>query len=241
MRYREPAQRDAGATTTALPPFPTGPVLAVAALVLFHFALVIWRIESYPGGESLLRKGGLLAGGTAEEPWRLLTSLFLHVDMRHVFWNGVSTLVFAVPLLTYLGFPRSALIYLGAGVGGGIAALAAAPPGPLIVGSSGAVAGLFGAWVVLRFRSARYAEISWRARVRAAGVGLLVLPTLLNPTTPAGQPVSVSSHLGGLVTGMLVGALISGSLLPREPRLFDDEAELPEEWTDQDPDDRFTS
>ena len=102
----------------------------------------------------------------------------------------------------------TALIYFGAGVGGGIAALAAAPDGTLIVGSSGAVAGLFGAWVAVRFRAARYEEITWRARVRALGVGMLVLPALLNPMTPTGQPISVSSHLGGLFTGMLVGAVI---------------------------------
>jgi membrane associated rhomboid family serine protease len=143
--------------------------------------------------------------------------------MRHAFWNGVSTLVFAVPLITYLGPFRAGLIYFGAGVGGGIAALASAPSGTLIVGSSGAVAGLFGAWVVLRLRSARYAEITWRARVRAAGIGFLVLPALLNPMTPAGQPISVSSHLGGLITGMLVGALISRGLLPRDERAFEDD------------------
>ena len=205
-----------------LPAFPRGQVAAVVALILLHFALVIWRIEVYPHGEWLLREGGLLAGGTSQEPWRLATSLFLHVDMRHAFWNGISMLVFAVPLLAYLGYLRTVLIYLGAGIGGGLAALAAAAPGTLIVGSSGAVAGLFGAWVVVRLRAARHAAISWRARVRAAGVGLLVLPTLLNPMTPTGQPISVSSHLGGLATGMLVGALLSRSLLPRDEQVFED-------------------
>jgi len=216
---RLPPERD------RLPPFPRGPVLAVLALILLHFALVIWRIEHFPDWEWLLRDGGLLAGSTAQQPWRLVTSLFLHVDFRHALWNGVSTLVFAVPLITYLGQFRAALIYFGAGIGGGIAALSAAPAGTLIVGSSGAVAGLFGAWVVVRLRSARYAEITWRVRMRAAGIGLLVLPALLNPVTPAGQPISVSSHLGGLFSGMLVGAVISRGLLPRDERPFDDEDE----------------
>ena len=219
----------------SLPPFPVGPVWTAGSLILLHFALVIWRIENFPDGEWLLREGGLLAGSTAREPWRLITSLFLHVDLRHAFWNGVSTMVFAVPLITYLGQFRTALIYFGAGIGGGIAALSVAPVGTLIVGSSGAVAGLFGAWVAVRFRSARYAGISWRARVRAAGIGMLVLPALLNPMTPTGQPISVSSHLGGLITGMLVGAVISGGLLPREELAFDEQ----DEDEDEEPD-RFT-
>ena len=223
-----------------LPPFPWGPVLTAGLLILFHFSLVIWRIDNPVEGQYMLREGGLLAGSTMREPWRLITSLFLHVDMRHVFWNGVSTMVFAVPLITYLGRFRAVLIYFAAGIGGGIAALAGATDGTLIVGSSGAVAGLFGAWVAIRFRAARYAEISWRARVRAAGVGMLVLPALLNPMTPTGQTISVSSHLGGLVTGMLVGALLSAGLLPHvELPIHDEDDDESEEWDEERPD-RFT-
>lgn len=222
-RTTEPGGGPAG--RDRLPPFPWGQVLSVGGLILLHFALVIWRIENPREGVWLLRNGGLLAGSTAREPWRLVTSLFLHVDMRHAFWNGVSMMVFAVPLIAYLGQFRTALIYFGSGIGGGIAALAAAPEGTLILGSSGAVAGLFGAWVAVRLRSARYAEITWRVRVRAAGIGLLVLPALLNPMTPTGQPISVSSHLGGLITGMLVGAVLSTGLLPREEGAIDDEDE----------------
>jgi len=220
-------QASAGAR---LPQFPWGPVRATAAVVLLHFALVLWWIGVFPGGERLLHDGALLSGSTAQEPWRLLTSLFLHVDLRHAFWNGVSMLIFAVPLITYLGYGRTGAIYFCAGIGGGLAALASTAPGTYILGSSGAVAGLFGAWVVMHLRSARYSAISWRARVRAAGIGLLVLPSLLNPMTPAGKPISVSAHLGGLATGMLIGAILSGGLLLRD--------ESAPEGDDDDDDDR---
>jgi rhomboid protease GluP len=213
----------------SLPKFPWGPVRAVGVVVLLHFVLVLSRVGNLSGGGDLLRDGALLSGSTLEEPWRLVTSLVLHVDLRHAFWNGVSMMVFAVPLITYLGYGRTALIYLCSGIGGGLAAVASTTEGTFILGSSGAVAGLFGAWVVMHLRSARFAPISWRARVRAAGIGLLVLPSLLNPMTPAGKPISVSAHLGGLATGMLIGAILSGSLLPRD--------EFPPEDEDHDDDD----
>ena len=49
------------------------------------------------------------------------------------------------------------------------------------------------------------------------GIAFLVLPSLLSPVTSSGRPVSVGAHLGGMATGMLIGAAISSRLIPREP------------------------
>lgn len=193
----------------------------VGLLILLHLALAFWSGGPLPPGRELLTQGGLLRGATLEQPWRLLTSLFLHSGPAHALWNGLSTLVFAVPLLGSLGLTRTALIYLVSGLGGGLAALQFAAPGTLIVGSSGAVAGLFGAWVVLTLRRARRATLGRRERIRALGIAMLVLPALVQPHTAAGEPISVSSHIGGLVTGMLIGAFLSAGLAP--PEKFPDE------------------
>jgi membrane associated rhomboid family serine protease len=202
-----------------LPPsahkFPWRQVRTVGSLILLHFSIVFWMIGSADAGRSLLRAGALLKGGMVDEPWRLVTSLFLHVDPAHVFWNGASMMVFAVPLLTDLRLGRTALIYFASGIGGGITALQFARAGTLIAGSSGAVAGLFGAWVVLTLSRTRLEPLSRRARIRTIGIAMLFLPSLLSPITSTGHSVSVSSHLGGLATGMAIGALISTGLLRR--------------------------
>jgi membrane associated rhomboid family serine protease len=211
----EDEDEDGGALVAPVHPgwerFPWSPVLAVAALIALHLALTL-------PGNSLWRRAALLRGVTREEPWRLLTSLFLHSDAAHVLWNGASMLVFAVPLLIELGYASTALVYLTAGAGGALTALAFASPGTMILGSSGAVAGLFGAWVVLTLRRSAEHVLSWRSRIRTLGVALLVLPSLLSPITRSGKPISVSSHLGGLATGMLIGAVISSRLVSREMR-----------------------
>ncbi len=195
--------------------FPWGAVQVVSSLIAVHFALVFGMIASGSSGRQLIVYGALLKGGTLDEPWRLLTSLIVHIDPLHVFWNGASMLAFAVPLITDLGYLRSCMIYLASGVGGGVMALAFAGPGTLIAGSSGAVAGLFGAWVVLQTRRDRLAPLTGRARIRTIGIAMLVLPSLVSPMTSTGHSVSVSSHLGGLATGMAIGALISSRLLGR--------------------------
>jgi len=198
--------------------FPVQPVVAVGSLIGLHFSLLFGMLASADAGRRLIRWGGLLAGGTSDEPWRLITYLFLHSDPLHVFWNGASMMVFGVPLLGDLRYARTCLIYLGSGIGGGITALQFARAGTLIVGSSGAVAGLFGAWVVLTLGRSHLEPLTRRARIRAMGIAMLVLPTLLSPVTSTGESVSVSAHMGGLATGAVVGALISFGLLRHRAR-----------------------
>jgi membrane associated rhomboid family serine protease len=211
-----------------LPPsaqkFPVQSVLAVSSLILLHFLLVFWMVASADQGRGLIRWGALLKGGTADEPWRLVTSLLLHLDPLHAFWNAASMMVFAVPLLGDLGYVRTGLIYLASGIGGGISALTFAAAGTMIVGSSGAVAGLFGAWVVLTMSRVHLEPLTRRAVFRILGIAMLMLPSLISPITSTGHSVSVSSHLGGLATGMAIGALISFGLLRKGVGRFADTA-----------------
>jgi membrane associated rhomboid family serine protease len=201
---------------TPEPRFPWGPVRTVGTVILLHFLIVFRMIGSIDSGRGLVQWGGLLKGGTLDEPWRLVTSLFLHVDPLHAFWNGASMMVFAVPLLIDLRTGRTCLIYFASGIGGGVTALAFATAGTLIVGSSGAVAGLFGAWVVRTLSRAHLEPLTWRARIRTLGIAMLFMPSLLGTISSTGHSVSVSSHLGGLATGMAIGALISTGLLRRK-------------------------
>ena len=204
--------------------FPGRQVAAVVALIVLHALIVLWIIAVSPE-VSPFEWGGLRKGRTALEPWRLFTSLLLHADLRHVVANGLSMLVFGVPLLEWVGRRRTGWVYLAAGLGGGIAAVTFASYGTTIIGSSGAVSGLFGAWVVLSLHRARAEDLPGRARIRTAGIALLVLPSLINPSTPGGQPISVSSHLAGAAVGMIVGAYLSRGWL-RHADPFDPERRI---------------
>ena len=119
--------------------FPWGPIRVVAALFAAHMAIVLALVG---GNRDFMRYrdlGGLVSGHVTEQPWRLLTSLFIHADPAHVFWNGVSMLVFAVPVILDVGYVGAALVYLIGGVVGGITGTMARPEGVVLFGSSGAV------------------------------------------------------------------------------------------------------
>jgi len=215
--------------------FPWGPVRALTGLILVHFAIVLGLVGPHPDTARFVRLGGLVAGRLAlDEPWRFVTSLFLHADSSHVFWNGVSMIVFAVPLILELGYPIGAAIYLAGGVLGGIAGALVVPEGVVLIGSSGAVAGLFGAWIAITLLRARASPLPRQSRIRVVGIALLVLPSLVTPTTSTGEPISVGSHLGGLAAGLAAGALLWGLGYVTGPRREEEqEAEGEEEETDE--------
>ncbi|MCP3981810.1 MAG: rhomboid family intramembrane serine protease [bacterium] len=216
-----PLDSDAAqAAADATPAMVISALRILVSVVVLHVALV-W-LNAWVGGNRLLEWGALIKGGTMLQPWRLVTSLLLHADVPHALWNGISMTVFGLPLLLTLRRDNTALVYFAAGVGGAVSALAFADAGTRIVGSSGAVAGLFGAWVIVTFDRARDSELVGRARIRTIGIALLFLPSLLSPISSTGSRISVSSHLGGLVTGMVIGMLISRGLLLRWKRALEE-------------------
>ena len=60
---------------------------------------------------------------------------------------------------------------------------------------------------------ARRRHFGWRGYVRTAGIALLVLPSFIHPVDAAGRTISVASHIGGMLTGMIVGVAISWVML----------------------------
>ena len=199
--------------------FPGREIFIGASLATLHLAIVFLLESPLASRIAAFNSWGLRPELAATEPWRLVSSLFLHSDAGHALRNAVSMIVFAVPLMVELGLARTGLIYLVSGLGGGLAASMATDAGTTVIGSSGAVAGLFGAWVAMRLRTAVLTRSSWRSRMRAAGVAVLVLPSFLSPFSADGRRISVSSHIGGLLAGLAIGAVLAGALLLQQERI----------------------
>jgi len=193
--------------------FPGGPFRLCAGLALLHVVLVALLVGPHPTLAHLLRLGALQGDRLLSQPWRLLTSLLLHADFLHAAWNGLALVAFGVPVIERWGVGRASAIYLGAGIGGGLFAVLQEGETTVLLGASGAISGLFGAWLVDRVGRLRRRRTR-RDVVRVVGIGLLYLPALLNPVTPDGGRISVAAHLGGLVAG----ALLTWGFLHRETR-----------------------
>jgi membrane associated rhomboid family serine protease len=128
---------------------------------------------------------------TIVEPWRMITSIFAHASIFHLAFNMFSLYIFGPVLERALGRARFSVLYLLAGFGGSVAVLLLAP-GNNVLGASGAIFGLMGAFFVIQ------RSFGGTNRSLLVIIGLnLVFPFIV------GGNVSWQAHLGGLIVGGL--------------------------------------
>ncbi|MGW0365543.1 rhomboid family intramembrane serine protease [Streptomyces sp. NPDC002990] len=151
--------------------------------------------------------GGPVEGVATGQYHRLLTSVFLHVEWWHLIGNMIGLWVIGGPLEAALGRLRYVAVYLLSGLGGSALVYLLTAPNTPTLGASGAVFGLLGATVVL----------ARRLHYEMRPVIIMVVLMLVLSFAPLGGVVNVSwqAHVGGLVTGALLGA---GMLRPATGR-----------------------
>lgn len=143
------------------------------------------------------------------EWWRLGSSMFLHFGLLHLAMNMLC-LYQARAIEPMFGRPGFVVIYLLAGLGGGIASLIASPSNVVIAGASGAVFGVYGALgAKLVMHRAQFEPEQWSKTMRRLAT-FLGVNLAIGLTTPS---ISLSAHAGGFIVGVAVGA----ALLARAP------------------------
>ncbi|WP_131683537.1 rhomboid family intramembrane serine protease [Pseudarthrobacter sp. YALA5] len=140
----------------------------------------------------------------AFEPWRLLTSAFLHSQgfILHIALNMYMLWMFGQALEPLLGRLRFLAVYLVSAVGGSVGYLVLTPllppGGPVgVVGASGAIFGLFGAMLVVQRHRGGDTRQLWILIAINGVIGFLV------------PQIAWQAHLGGLITGALCAAVIA--------------------------------
>lgn len=140
--------------------------------------------------------------------YQLFTSMFIHATIFHLIGNMLFLLIFGLraeemfSLVEYLG------IYFLGGLMGNVLSLAygtGTPLSPFVsVGASGAIFSLFGACVIYNRRS-----------VRQSIMGALVYAFFLFFVS-TGSGVNILAHLGGLVSGLLLGYMLASQRKPTD-------------------------
>jgi membrane associated rhomboid family serine protease len=151
------------------------------------------------------------------EPWRFLTSAFLHGPLYHILFNMYALWVVGQYLEPLLGHLRFAILYLVSAIGGSIGYLWLTSPQINLasgtytwiatVGASGAVFGLFGAMLVLNRHLGR----------SSAGIAVVIL---INGVIGFVYPgIAWQAHLGGLITGVVMAGVITATASQSRRRL----------------------
>lgn len=136
------------------------------------------------------------------EPWRAVTSVFVHSTslILHIVLNMYTLWVFGQFLERALGRWRYLALYLISGLAGSVGVVLLADPLSRVVGASGAIFGLLGAFVVLMRRAGGNLTLLYVLLGINLALGLLGIIT--------GSPVSWQAHVGGFLGGMLVGVIL---------------------------------
>jgi membrane associated rhomboid family serine protease len=155
-------------------------------------------VTEWGAAVALLRyPDGSLHGIAVGEFYRLVTSDFLHFGLLHLGLNMYALWLLGRECERLLGRWRFAVLYLLAGVGGAAAVYSFGNLNIIAAGASSSIFGLMGA-LFFFFR---------RMNVDVRGlVGLLVLNLVITFLVPQ---ISILGHIGGLVTGAAVGAIMA--------------------------------
>ncbi|GGK37103.1 rhomboid family intramembrane serine protease [Salinarimonas ramus] len=141
---------------------------------------------------------------------RLVGYAFLHAGLLHIAGNLITLWVFGDNVEDAMGHVRYVLFFVLAAVAGGLAeAYMTSDPTLPVVGASGAVSGVMGAYLMLHPRAKVFVLVGYRVPVAVpAGifVGFLIALNLLMALSGAGEGSMVAwwAHLGGFAAGMIL-------------------------------------
>ncbi len=214
-----------------------------AAVYLYEVALgplapaFIARYALYP--EELAAWAGLAGRAAAVAPvaglglWppaTLLTSTFLHAGLLHVAGNMLYLYVFGAAVENRLGHTRFLFFYIMAAIAAGLAYVLIAPGASVpVIGASGAVAGVLGAYFVLLPRGRVVAVLpvfffiqivelpavlyllAWFAVQLYAGISE-------SPEAAVIGGVAWWAHVGGFLFGVAAAPFIARERAPRRAR-----------------------
>ena len=159
-----------------------------------------------PSGQDLVRWGANFGPYTiAGQWWRLLTCVFVHGSLLHIAFNMWCLWDLGSLAESLYGHVTFAVIYLLAGVGASVASLVW-NPNVLSVGASGAVFGIAGALIA----SIYLGEFSLPRTAFTGTLRSLVFFVGFNLIYGAmSSYVDNGAHVGGLISGLILGAVIA--------------------------------
>lgn len=192
--------------------FSFGKPRLVYLLLLVNVLMYIF-LEANGGSESI---DTLIKYGAKYNPsilmdaewWRIVSSMFLHIGLIHLIMNMIAVYYLGTLVERIYGSFRFFIIYMLAGIGGGLASFAFTTN--VSAGASGALFGLFGALLF-------FGLIYKRLFFQTIGMNLLILigiNIVFGFTVPQ---IDNSAHIGGLIAGFIAASIVH---LPKREAAF---------------------
>jgi membrane associated rhomboid family serine protease len=169
----------------------TNPTPVVIGLIA---VCVVVFVASGFGKASVIDRFGMWPYGVHffHQYYRIFDSIFLHLDFLHIAFNMITLLIVGPAVEVMLGKIRFLTLFLLTGIGGNVLSYLIAPVVGVSAGASGAIFGVMAAYVVL-------------ALIQHKPMGPVLALIVINLVIGFTGNIEWQAHVGGLVTGALLG------------------------------------
>lgn len=136
------------------------------------------------------------------EYYRFITSIFIHIGVTHILFNGYALYIFGTQIEKIMGKTKFIIFFLLAGIGGNIVTYIVSLRSleafqTISAGASGSLFGILGAFLYLIRRHPSTITPEGRKSILSL-LGINLVITLLIPN------ISITAHFGGLIIGYLL-------------------------------------
>lgn len=184
-------------------------ILLAAIIGMFVVELVTAGPRTFGQGASyqnLVDLGALYPPAIAigGQYWRLFTAMFLHAGLFHILFNSWALWIFGTVVERDFGTRRFLLIFFVTGFVASATSYAFGPLTMVGVGASGAIFGVFGAFVAYNYRRRHLAQAAQNLRF---AMTLILINALLSF---AWGTIDWRAHVGGFLAGVVAGVVAEG-------------------------------
>jgi len=187
------------------PPRPTTWALLIVLGVAFVAEGLAGRDPLVKSSVALFRLGALYMPAVRDgDFWRIGSYALLHIGWLHLLVNGYALWILAPQLEVTYGSNLTLGLFSATAIAGGAASTAWSlhtGAANLAAGASGGIFGLFGATVALYLR----VRHGLPERVRRSITQTIAINLLINLAIAFSFPVDSAAHLGGFLSGILLG------------------------------------
>lgn len=169
------------------------------ALPLGNYAIMLAATCAF-AVQMLFDPGAHYLAGFVLQRWSLpglFGHMWLHMTMVHLVGNLITLWVFGRYVCPRLGGATYAIAYIAAGLGAGLVHIAY--DGRPVIGSSGAIMGILGIYVVICFEQLSslgpWLILTWFLATLGAGI-------------VGGYPAAYMAHIGGFLSGMVLAVCV---------------------------------
>ncbi|MBS3168368.1 rhomboid family intramembrane serine protease [Candidatus Woesearchaeota archaeon] len=136
-----------------------------------------------------------------QQPYTIITSMFLHGSLVHLLFNMVSLAIFGLILENEIGSKRFLYLYFSAGI---FASISSIPFYPAVLGASGAIFGIIGSLALLKPKMTIW--VYGLPMPMFVAAILYAIIDLLGVFAPSN--VANIAHLAGILVGVLFGLIL---------------------------------